>query len=191
MNLYQNHSDTELIALLTEGDRGAFEVIYRKYASDLYRYARKNISVKEDCEEIIQDVFESLWTRHDELSHVTVLSAYLFRMVKYKVIRYFQHSAVKKRYAEHYLLFEAIYESSSLEEKDGSRVLSLIDKGLADLPERCRMAVKLRLTEDLSNGDIAKRMNIQKSTVENYMVTAFNHLRTLYPNLYKATYPEN
>jgi RNA polymerase sigma-70 factor (family 1) len=191
MNLYQNHSDTELIALLTEGNTEAFEVIYRKYASDLYRYARKNISVKEDCEEIVQDVFESLWTRHDELAHVTVLSAYLFRMVKYKVIRYFQHSAVKKRYAEHYLLFEAVYESSSAEEKEGSRVLSMIDKGLADLPERCRMAVKLRLTEDLSNGDIAKRMNIQKSTVENYMVTAFNHLRTLYPHLYRAEYSEN
>jgi RNA polymerase sigma-70 factor (ECF subfamily) len=191
MNLYQNHTDTELVSLLIEGNPTAFEAIYRRYASDLYRYARKNISSKEDCEEIIQDVFESLWTRHDELEHVTVLSAYLFRMVKYKVIRYFQHSAVKKRYAEHYLLFEAVYESWGEQDKEGSPVQSLIDKGLADLPERCRLAVKLRLTEDLSNGDIAKRMNIQKSTVENYMVTAFNHLRTLYPHLYKATYPEN
>lgn len=189
MNLYQNHSDTELIALLVEGDVTAFEAIYRRYAADLYRFARKNISVKEDCEEIVQDVFESIWTRRGELSHIAVLRAYLFQMVKFKTIRYFQHSAVKKRYSDHFLLFEAFYESN-IEVNDTSEVISLIDKGLADLPERCRMAVKLRLTEDLSNGDIAQRMNIQKSTVENYMVTAFGHLRKLYPHLYKAS-PEN
>lgn len=178
-----NH-DNILLKRLKGGDEEAFEGIYEKYVGILYRYARKNISVKEDCEEIIQDVFVSLWSRHDQLDHVTVLNAYLFRMVKYKVIRYFQHSAVKKRYAEHYLLFEAVYESSSEENKDSHHhITSFIDKGIADLPERCREAVKLRLTEGLSNADIARRMNIRKSTVENYMVIAFKHLRSRGLNL--------
>lgn len=186
MNPYHNHSDTDLIALLLQGDEEAFEVIYRRYASSLYKYARKNIQSSEDCEEIIQDIFADLWSRHEMLGHVTVLNAYLYRMVKYKVIRYFQHSAVKRKYEEHYKLFEAVYDSSSAEGRDPAAIRSMIEKGLADLPERCRLAVTLRLTENLSNSDIAKRMNIKKRTVENYMVTAFNHLRSIYPDLTKA-----
>jgi RNA polymerase sigma-70 factor (family 1) len=185
VNAYQNHTDTQLTALLISGDKLAFEAIYRRYISDLYHYAKKNIHIKEDSEEIVQDVFESLWARHHELQHVTALKPYLYQMVKYKVIRYFQHSKVKMKYAEHFRLFEAVYDGVKEEERDPSIVQSLIEKGLAKLPERCQVAVKLRLTENLSNGDIARRMNIQKSTVENYMVTAVNHLRAMYQKLYK------
>jgi RNA polymerase sigma-70 factor (ECF subfamily) len=183
MTSYQKYSDTELTALLNTGDKIAFETIYRRYASGLYRYARKNIGVKEDCEEIIQEVFESLWTRRESLGHVTVLSAYLFRMVKYKVIRYFQHHAVRKKYAGHFKLFEAVYGSTQEEESDPSSIQAGIEKVIAQLPERCQFALKLRLTENLSNHDIARRMNIKKSTVENYMVTALAHLRATYQDL--------
>jgi len=177
------NSDTDLVDLLISGDERSFDVIYRKYAEDLYRYARKNIDSKEDCEEIIQDIFESLWSRHDQLGHVTELKAYLFRMVKYKIIRYFQHNTVKKRYAEHYKLFEAVYDTASSEERDNETLQHLIENGLKKLPERCQLAVRLRLNENLSNSDIAKRMNIKKSTVENYMVTAVSHLRGTFQNL--------
>jgi RNA polymerase sigma-70 factor (ECF subfamily) len=183
---YHNHSDTELLALLILGDAQAFEVIYRRYVSNLYRYARKNISVKEDCEEMVHDIFESLWLRRRELGHVTALNAYLFKMIRYKIIRYFQHNSVKKRYAEHYALFEALYENSSDNDRDQQSMERMIAKGLANLPERCQMAVKLRLTENLSNADIARRMNIKKSTVENYIVAALSHLRSLSSQLKKV-----
>jgi len=40
---HSDDTDVELVALLTAGDKKAFEAIYRKYAKDLYRFARKNI----------------------------------------------------------------------------------------------------------------------------------------------------
>ena len=189
MNANRDHSDSQLVDLLITGDNTAFETIYRRYAADLYKYARRNISVKEDCEEIIQEVFESLWARHDKLQHVTAqegyLKGYLINMVRYKIIRYFKNSEIKKRYAEHFRLFEAVYDNIMEEESEIS-TQAIINRGLAELPERCQMAVKLRLTENLSNSDIAKRMNIKKGTVENYMVTALSHLRASNQNLFKT-----
>jgi len=67
MTLFQNHDDSELVELLIQGDKKAFETIYKRYASDLYRFARKNIPLKEDCEEMVQEVFESLWIRRENL----------------------------------------------------------------------------------------------------------------------------
>lgn len=169
------YSDSELVKLLSQDNSEIFECIYRSYASKLYGYARKNIALKEDCEELIQEVFESLWARRTELAHVSELSPYLYRMVKYKIIRYFQHKNVVKRYEEHYKIFETIYESS--DNRDIIDVQSAIMLNISDLPERCQYALKLRLFEGLSNAEIAKHMNIGKTTVENYMVKALNHLK--------------
>lgn len=186
MNPYLHHTDTELLTLLIEGNHRAFEAIYRRYASDLYRFARKNISAKEDCEEIVHDVFESLWVRHSELNEVEALNNYLFSMVKYKVIRYLKHSKVIKKYNEHFKLFEAVYDNSAMDTRDAETIQAIIQQCLSELPERCQYAMNLRLNENLSNGDIAKRMNIEKRTVENYMARALNHLRESLPALSKA-----
>lgn len=180
---FSPQNDKELTNRLIKGDIQAFETIYRKYASGLYRYARKNIPSKEECEEIIQDVFESLWRRHGELQCVEVLDAYLYRTVRYKVICYFRHQSVKQKYADYFRQFEATYDApNGIEEVQSLSPQSLLDNVKAYLPSRCQQAVRLRLIENLSNADIASRMNISKGTVENYMVRAFQCLREAYRN---------
>ncbi len=183
MKALQDHTDVELMAFLIEGSEEAFQVIYTRYVGKLYAYAKKNITLKEDCEEIVQEVFVSIWSRRESLTNVATLESYLFRMVKYKVIRYFQHSTVKRKYEEHYKLYEEIYDNIEGFEKEPSLFQNVIDKGLADLPERVGMAMKLRLSENLSNEDIAKKMNIKKIVVEKYIGIAKKHLRTSYDNL--------
>ncbi len=186
MNNYQDHIELELVAQLNSGDQKAFEVIYRRYAAELFRYARKNIAAKEDCEEIVQEVFISLWQRHESL-HVTSLKYYLIKAVHYKVIRYIQHSKVRRRYEEHYKLFEVMYDSIGEEERSAEAIQGKLLKTITELPERCQVAIKLRLLENLSNGEIAARMNISKKTVEVYMLTAFKHFRARYDGIYDVS----
>jgi len=181
----QDHtvSDMELVALLIQSNELAFQAIYTRYAGKLYSYARKNIPLKEDCEEIVQEAFVSIWERREDLTNITALEPYLYRMVKYKIIRYFQHSAVKKRYEEHYRLFEEIYNQIESFEREPTMIQRVIDKGLSDLPDRIGMAMRLRLSENLSNEDIARKMNIKKIVVEKYIGIAKKHLRAAYDNL--------
>lgn len=180
MKLPGNHTDAALVTRLNNGDKDAFALIYRTYVSELYRYARRNISVKEDCEEIVQEIFESLWARRKEIRINTSVHFYLFGMVRYKIIHYIRNGSTRKKYAEHYLLFEAVYEQTDQHDIDLPAIEATLDKLLTELPERCQVALRLRLTEDLSNGDIAKRMNITKRTVEGYMLKAFSHIRSSY-----------
>lgn len=179
-------TDQELLTLLHQGDKLAFETIYKRYASRLYNFARKNIGVSEDCKELIQEVFLSLWARRDKLSHVTSLRHYLFQSVRYMIIRYIQHSVVKRRYIDHYRIFEFMYEPAPetdiLHRTTHETILKLIKK----LPHRCQMAITLRLTENLSNGEIAIRMNVNKTTIENYMVVALKYLRNFQKEIYNS-----
>lgn len=177
MNQLDLHSDEYLLVGIVQGDQRSFEIIYRKYAAPLYRFARKNIALKEDCEEIIQDIFVDIWARREKLDHVTNLESYLFRMVRYKIIRYFQHKGVIKKFEEHYRVFEVLYDNPKIEEDKKTTLQERISDCLTDLPERCQEAFRLRLLENLSNGEIAQRMNITKKTVELYMSKAMSHIR--------------
>lgn len=173
-----SNQDHQLIAKLKLGDRKAFEIIYHRFTKDLFNFCANSIEDKADCEEIIQDVFVSLWERREELE-IDSLKAYLFSSVKYKIIRYISHLAVKRKYEEHYRHFETTYVNP-VELEEHTPMLPLharLGESLQGLPARCREAFQLRLEQNLSNTEIAQRMRISKSTVEDYMKTALAHLR--------------
>lgn len=184
MNPYQDHTDKELVDLLKQGNAQAFEAIYRRYVKDLFRYALTKVRVREDCEEIIHDVFASLWQRRETLLIFT-LRHYLITSVRYMVIRYFSHLEVRRRFAEHYRLFEALYDTTDEESRRSPQAIqSRLLQHLGDLPERCQEAIRLRIIENLSNGEIAMRMQISKATVQLYISKAFAHLRGSYDKIF-------
>lgn len=178
--------DTELVCLLKDGDAQAFEAIYRRYVKDLFSYALRKIRVREDCEEIVHDVFESLWKRRDQLA-ITSLKHYLFSSVRYMVIRYFSHRGVRQRFVEHYRLFETVCDSMDEERhRDSYTIHATLLQHLGGLPDRCQEAIRLRLSENLTNGQIAERMQINKRTVELYISKAFSHFRTSYDKIFRS-----
>ncbi|MBN8651440.1 MAG: sigma-70 family RNA polymerase sigma factor [Cytophagales bacterium] len=168
-------NDQILLSLFQNGNQSAFESIYRTHAADLIAFARKNVGI-ETAEEIIQDVFVSLWMRRAELQ-VTSFRAYLFSSVRYRLIRHVKHEKVKRKYEDHYRLFEAAYENTPEPKRNPEALSQKINALTMQLPERCRQALHLRLTENLSNTEIAQRMHISKRTVETYISQAFDLLR--------------
>jgi RNA polymerase sigma-70 factor (ECF subfamily) len=186
LHSYRDHSDADLVSLLRNGDKGAFEAIYRRYAAELYRYARKTVPVREECEEMVQDVFESLWIRHESLE-IESLRHYLFKSVRYMVIRYIQHKGVQDRYAEHYKIFASLFDTGDADRERAESLRNTLLKSLEGLPERCKMAIKLRITDNLSNQEVAEKMNISRRTVELYISRALSHLRASFPQATKAT----
>lgn len=175
--MYLGHTDDQLLALLYEGDRNAFEAIYYRYAPGLLAFTKKTIYDAEECNEIVQDIFESLWSRHAELE-IGSLESYLFSAARYLMIKYFRRSRLTREYAEHFTFFESAYDTMGEDERDQEMLRARMMKAIEGLAGHCRTALKLRLHENLSNGEIAIRMNITKETVEHYMVKAIRTLRT-------------
>ncbi len=54
MDAYTSKADNELVALLQSDDEGAFEEMYRRYATLLFRYVADKVRERENCEEIVQ-----------------------------------------------------------------------------------------------------------------------------------------
>lgn len=185
MNPYHDVTDHVLVSHLLTGDRSAFEEIYSRYSTILFRYACDKTDRREDAEEIIQETFVWLWTHRESIGHVTELRPYLYGIVKHKIFNYIRHSLIRRKYAENYAHFETTYDNSNIEWNDVVDMQNNIDRSIAQLPERCRMAFTLSRVEHLPIQTIAEQMNISSRTVENYITQALKHLRTTVPNYHE------
>jgi DNA-directed RNA polymerase specialized sigma24 family protein len=55
--------DSELLALLKEGNASAFDILYNRYWDRVLNLAYRKTGDLMEAENIIQDVFVSLWKR--------------------------------------------------------------------------------------------------------------------------------
>jgi RNA polymerase sigma-70 factor (family 1) len=170
-------SDLELMLLWQRGENKAFEVIYKRYATRLLGIAMQKTGDRELAEEMIQDVFMSLYKQKDSASQLSSIMAYLYVLLKNRIFDAYRHEQVQRRYQDHlaYVSTEADYSTISfIETRDLEKQLSLeIEK----LPPQCRTVFKLSRQQYLPNKEIAALLKISENTVEQHMRKALRLLR--------------
>ncbi|MEO9004680.1 MAG: sigma factor [Ginsengibacter sp.] len=62
---------------MARGNSEAFAILYRRYWEELFVTTAKALRDKEGAEDVIQDVFLSIWKRRNELKIEGSLAAYL------------------------------------------------------------------------------------------------------------------
>lgn len=173
------YDDRDLLSLLNNGDKKAFEVIYDRFADRLYGYVYSRIRVKETCEEIVQEIFVSLWVKRESLEITNTLDSYLYGAAKHKILSYIRSNDVRKKYVADFARFTANRVDNSSEELLELKDLQhTIDERISGLPEKCQTAFRMSRMEHEPIQRIAERMNISTRTVENYISLALRHLRT-------------
>lgn len=174
-----SYDQSDLLSLLKNGDSKSFELIYDRFADRLYHYIYNRVNNKDVSEEIVQEIFVSLWSKRETVQIMTSLDAYLFGAAKYRILTYIRSERVRNKYAASFASFStASLDNSNEEMMDLKDLQYSIDTSIAELPEKCRTAFRLSRMEHKPISQIAERMNISKRTVENYLSQALKHLRT-------------
>ena len=75
-------SSSELLKEIAKGNKKAFDFLFEAYYVVLCRHALKHTGSRESSEEIVLDVFLSIWERRESLLITTSLQSYLFTSVK-------------------------------------------------------------------------------------------------------------
>ena len=76
-----DQSDSELLLQLKNDDSAAFTELYKRYWRSLYRIAFGILRQQQPAEDLLQDVFMSVWRRRKELD-LGNREPYLARAVK-------------------------------------------------------------------------------------------------------------
>ncbi|MDZ7900574.1 MAG: RNA polymerase sigma-70 factor [Arcicella sp.] len=168
-------TDQQILEHLAKSDARAFDFIYQKYFQKLYGAAYKRLQNRELTEEVIQELFISLWERRAELNISGTLDNYLFSSIKYLTIAQFKKNNLFEQYSS-----TIIPEDNDLNFTEEMVAFDELNeayqKALQTLPERCREVFVLKRT-GLSQREISEKLDISEKTVENQMTKALRMLR--------------
>jgi len=178
MASYAVYSDIELLDLLRSGDRAAFSEIYNRYWKRIFSVAVNKIGHLEEAEEIVQDIFVSMWNRRESIIITTTLNAYLSVSVKYRVIKILAKRNLYNKFADHTLHILSQTDNSTQDWLEFEELKSRLAILVTQLPEKCRLVYKLSREEGMSQKQIAEEFNISEKTVEAHIGKALKHLRT-------------
>lgn len=170
-------SDEELFHACVDGSELSFEELYNRYWYKLYAEALRRLRKAELAEEIVQDLFTSIWLNRKRIQIHSSVAAYLFTSVRYLVISAIQKEKVRKNYKEFYKGNFRDYDNSTETRLAFNELQNQIENHVRLLPDRCRYIYELSRKEFKSNKEIADLLGISEKTVENQLTKALSRLK--------------
>lgn len=168
---YSVLEDNELLNRVRLSDAKAFDEIYLRYWRKLYALAFYHLKDSEAAEDIVQEVFTSLWAAR-ERSDIKYLYTYLATAIKYAVFHHFAQPYNSTTSLEGLLSLPV--EQPSAESR---LLLDEINREINRLPEKCRLVFHYSREEGLGNKNISEKLNISTKAVEKHITRALRQLR--------------
>lgn len=160
---------------LKQGDKDAFDFIFKEYYKNLVWFAMDFIQGQDKAEEFVQGVYVRLWEERDKIEIVTSLKAYLYKSVKNKCLDYIKHVNVKNRYEQ--MVQDKASDISSENAFFSFELKERIDEAIEHLPTKTKEIFKLNRFGNKKYREIAELLNISVKTVEAHIGKALSFLR--------------
>lgn len=163
---------------LGSGDAHAFEHIFRRLSTPIFRFVCSMVQDEALARDLTQDTFAKLWAIRDRMDTVDSLRAYVFQMARNRVYNQRRDEKVRR---DTQADLKKTHSNSSLPAPDNTldadMLQSLLTQWMEELPARQREALTLRRQENLTHEEIADVMEISPKTVNNHLVRAMKQLR--------------
>lgn len=174
---YSTLCDAELATLLNTGDELAYTAIYNRYKGVLYHHAYHRLRNVEEVNDIIQELFATLWNKRETLIFKSNLSNYLYTSVRNRIIDYIAHQKVASDYVSGFQCFidNSVATTDHLvREKELARI---IEEEVNSLPQKMREVFELSRKHHHSHREIAGQLTLSEKTVKKHVNNALKILR--------------
>lgn len=173
-------SDEELLHMLQASSNQAFTVLYDRYWKKLFTTAANKLNCLEEAEDIVQQIFISIWNRREELEVHSSLGSYLAVAVKYRVLKClnarFKHKYLSDNATEEVL--SELADDSTQQWLEFNEVNERLQSLVEALPEKCRLVFEMSRVEGRSHKEIASTLDLSEKTIEYYITKALKFIRT-------------
>lgn len=170
-------SDQELVALLKKGNRTAFAQIYDRYKHLLYVHAFKKLRSETEAEDVIHDLFTTLWKNRETFELKSNLIGYLYTAVRNRIFKLLAHKDVESAYIASFCqVTEQTFEMADHRVRE-NQMMAMIEAEIAALPPKMREIFQLSRKNHLSHKEIAKQLQISEQTVSKQVSNALKILR--------------
>jgi RNA polymerase sigma-70 factor (ECF subfamily) len=169
-------TDGELIARVGEGDPGAFELLYRRYARPVFALALRRLGDRGRAEDAVQETFASIWRSAGSYRRERGPGApWLYAVARNAIVD--RRRALGEPPAE--TSDEASEEAGPAERAESSWAAWRVHRALFELPEQERRLIELAYWGGLTQSEIADRLAMPLGTVKTRTRSALARLADL------------
>jgi len=158
-----NYSDTELADLSLNGNERAFENLIERHYLSVYGLSYKWCRIREDAEEITQEVFIKLTRKLNNFNRKSSFKTWLYRITINTAKDYSRKIAARRRYESAFSddLPHGHPDGTSPDSITARQVYAAMDK----LPDKQKAALMLVAAEGLSHKEAADVLGCSETTV--------------------------
>lgn len=179
-----------LIDKMSLGDRDAFRIFYDMVYPVVYHFIHYFLPTKNDCEEVVSEVFYIVWKQRKGLGAINDLKSWLFIVSRNEVYRYVKQ---KKQFSNISIDDLPVELSVDVSVVDNglieNEMMDVYNKAVAELPERCKLIFLMVREQQLKYKEIAQILSISEGTIEKQMNIAIRKIvsivRKYYPFIEK------
>lgn len=169
---------SEWIQQIRDGDEAAFAHLFQTYAPALCAVLVRYTGSPAAAEDIVQDLFLTLWRTRATVAIEGGVSAYLLRAARNRALNHLRSAKVRERF----LLTHLEQESAGADEAELLSLLDLND-AISRLPPRCRLVFTLSRQQGFTYQEIAADLGVSIKTVDTQIQRALRSVRAwLRPN---------
>lgn len=151
-----------------------FKRFFEDTYEDLVQYADSYLFEKSTSEDIVQEVFISLWENASQMDIKTSFNSYLFSMVRNRCLNHLKTIKItdgaKVLDIQHLISTE--YELDVFSEEDQLIIHNQVLKVVEMLPSKMQRIVRMKYIENYKYVDIAEELGISVNTVKTQLKRA-------------------
>lgn len=163
---------------LQEGNRKMFNQFFTEYYINLCRFAYTYVKDNDTAEEIVQEIFISIWEQRKNFQINTSIRSFLYTSVKNRALNYIRNEKTRSKHEDEFAKEQASRVTHIVDFCEREELTYVIDEAVNELPEQCRLIFDLSRNQSLTYKEIAQKLDISPKTVENQMGIALKKLRS-------------
>jgi len=170
-------SDAELLARVGEGDREAFETLYRRYVRPLFGLALRRLGDRGQAEDAVQEAFAAIWrsasTYRPERG---AAGGWLYTVARNAIVDRLRRNGPN---TDAELPELASAEPGPSQQAEDSYVSWRVHRALEELQPREREVIELAYWSGMSQSEVAQYLGLPLGTVKTRTRSGLARLATL------------
>lgn len=172
-------NEHKFVKKLKASDPESFKVLFDHYYPKLFNFLKSFIRNQAEIENLVQDVFLSIWEHRESLNESLSFSSYLYKTARNKMINHLRHEVNSRYYIDYCEIFAGKEDLSTEISIDDNDRRAMLEHLISNMPNRRKEIFLCSYRDGLSYREIAEKLQISENTVDTQIRNALQYLKNL------------
>ena len=190
----RDHSDTETIQQVLDGNTALFELLMRRYNERVYRAARSIVRDEQEAEDVMQQAYVNAFTHLRQFNGSAQFSTWLTKIAINEALARVRRRGRYEAFDDDLSNVEPFMSSDPAQNPErqafAGELRGLLEWAIDALPDGMREVFVLREVEGLSTSEVAECLGVSDDVVKTRLSRGRAILRRLLMERTGATAPE-